>query len=99
RDRNVTGVQTCALPISNTEIGRQSALKKHLRSIKQHIDELGQKKYERFMEKSPDFVLMFIPTEPAYNLALMADSGLYDYAFRKRSEERRVGKECKSRSG
>src|SRR5699024_780097 len=69
---------------ANTEIGRQSALKKHLRSIKQHIDELGQKKYEHCMEKSTDFVLMFIPTEPAYNLALMADSGLYDYAFRKK---------------
>ncbi len=70
----------------NAAAGReqQEALRDHIRSIKGHIDELGRKKYERLLAQSPDFVLMFIPIEPAYSLALMTEPGLYDNAFHKK---------------
>jgi len=59
------------------------ALKDHLLSIRRHVDELAPKHYERLFDHSPDFVLMFIPVEPAYGLALMEDSSLFTEAFRK----------------
>lgn len=57
--------------------------KEHIVSIKQHIDELSRKSYQDYVE-SLDFVMMFIPNEPAYILAMQLDSGLWDYAYRKR---------------
>lgn len=59
------------------------AEKEHIVSIKQHIDELSRKSYQDYVE-SLDFVMMFIPTEPAYILAMQLDSSLWDYAYRKR---------------
>ncbi len=69
---------------ANNKTEQQQALKDHLRSVKQHIEELSQKKYERFVDRTPDFVLLFIPLEPAYNLALINKKSLYETAFRKR---------------
>lgn len=59
------------------------ALREHLASVRRHVDELSPKQYEKLFERSADFVLMFIPVEPAYGLALAEDSSLFAEAFRK----------------
>ena len=56
-------------------------LKQHVASIKRHIDQLSSKKYEDLYIDSPDFVLMFIPIEPAFAIALQNDDSLYTKAF------------------
>lgn len=67
----------------NTEYEEQQLhLKAHLNSIKKHIDQLSAKKYEDLYEmESPDFVLMFIPIEPAFAIAINHDNSLYNKAF------------------
>lgn len=63
---------------------REINLKEHLTSIKRHVDQLSAKKYEDLYEiESPDFVLMFIPIEPAFAIAVNEDSTLYSKAFEK----------------
>jgi len=68
---------------SEQEEDKLLAEKEHIISIKKHIDELSQKSYQDYVE-SLDFVMMFIPNEPAYILAMRLDSTLWDYAYRKR---------------
>ncbi|QYA26790.1 DNA recombination protein RmuC [Gramella sp. MT6] len=59
-------------------------LKEHIRSLNNHILQLSSKKYEDLHEmKSPDFVLMFIPIEPALYLAQNADNTFFYTAFQK----------------
>ncbi|QIG89443.1 DNA recombination protein RmuC [Chryseobacterium sp. POL2] len=55
----------------------------HLASIKNHINELSNKAYDDF-DKSLDFVMLFVPSEAAYNAALQADTQLWNYAYDKR---------------
>ncbi len=59
-------------------------LKKHIESIRKHIKELSEKKYESLYEiNTPDYVLMFVPIEPAYLLALNKNNQLYMEALDK----------------
>ncbi|MCL1947356.1 MAG: DNA recombination protein RmuC [Chitinivibrionia bacterium] len=66
------------------EIIKEKALKEHISSVKKHIDELSDKKYEQiFGINSPDFVFMFVPLEPALTIAVAQNSALLEYALKK----------------
>ncbi|THF49860.1 DNA recombination protein RmuC [Flavobacterium supellecticarium] len=59
-------------------------LKEHVNSIKRHVEQLGSKNYhDLYQMESPDFVLLFIPMEPAFAIALNEDATLYNKAFEK----------------
>src|SRR5690606_4210797 len=63
---------------------QQSYLKEHVASIKRHIEQLSEKRYQDiYRMESPDFILLFIPIEPAFALALNFDNSLYNKAFEK----------------
>jgi DNA recombination protein RmuC len=70
----------------NTEQAFDQALvlKKHVQSIRNHIKELSEKNYHsEYGLKGLDFVLMFIPIEPAFSLAIQHDSGIFNEAYEK----------------
>lgn len=68
---------------AETEAERDQALKEHLLSLRKHINELSGKRYEEYTEGSPNFVMLFIPNEPAYTIALAHDPTLWEEAYRK----------------
>ncbi|HEY6144589.1 MAG TPA: DNA recombination protein RmuC [Flavobacterium sp.] len=66
------------------ETAKNRYLKEHVNSIKFHVENLGNKNYQDLYQiESPDFVLLFIPMEPAFALALNEDTTLYNKAFEK----------------
>ncbi len=66
------------------EILKAQFLKEHVNSLKRHVDQLSEKKYEDIYKiESPDFVLLFIPIEPAFAVAINSDNHLYNKAFEK----------------
>ncbi|NNM68639.1 MAG: DNA recombination protein RmuC [Gallionella sp.] len=69
---------------AETELQRDTALKRHLDSVRAHIKELAEKNYQQLYGlQSLDFVLMFIPVEPAFMLAVSHDSNLWQDAWKK----------------
>lgn len=63
---------------------QQIHIKEHVNSIKRHIDQLSDKNYQDiYRVESPDFILLFIPIEPAFAIALNQDNNLYNKAFEK----------------
>lgn len=59
-------------------------LKKHIQSIRKHISLLSEKNYQDlYTMRGLDFVLMFIPMEPAFSLAVQHDASLFNDAYEK----------------
>jgi DNA recombination protein RmuC len=69
---------------ADTDAERESALKRHKESVRNHVKGLSEKNYQKLYGlKSLDFVLMFVPIEPAFMLAISNDSELWDDAWKK----------------
>jgi DNA recombination protein RmuC len=63
---------------SENEIEKEAFLSKHIKSIRDHFKDLSAKKYDALYEiNSPDYVLMFVPIEPALMIALNKVNDLY----------------------
>ena len=66
------------------DVQKNIYLKEHVNSVKRHVEQLSDKRYQDIYQmESPDFVLLFIPIEPAFALALQEDLNLYNKAFEK----------------
>lgn len=64
---------------------RAASVAEHARAVRTHVDQLSAKRYEDTGKLiTPDYVLMFVPLEPAFTLALETDSSLYEWAFDRR---------------
>ena len=63
---------------------RSSFLQKHIQCLKNHIDELSAKEYQKLLkEEALDYVVIFIPIESAFVEAIKEEPTLYDYAYKK----------------
>ena len=68
----------------HTRTGENEDLKEHLQSVKNHVKELESKDYSRLYKiRSPDFVFMFVPLEPAYITAIKSEENLSFWAWKK----------------
>lgn len=65
------------------DASRALFLKEHVASVRRHIDELAGKRYDKYNINSLDYVMLFIPNEPSYFMAMEADSSLWNYAYKK----------------
>lgn len=62
----------------------QLAMAEHLKAVRKHIDDLASKDYTNLIGmRSPNFVLMFMPIEPAYIEALKSNKDLFEYGYKK----------------
>ena len=68
---------------AESEAERRVAMAAHIASVRQHFKELSSKKYQQLMQ-SPDFVVMFVPNEPAFLDALKEDHTIWSDAYDKK---------------
>lgn len=69
---------------ASSEEEKSSALDRHIRSVRKHIDELARKEYAKKNARSfADYVLMFMPRDMAFRVALEADPMLWQEAYKK----------------
>lgn len=65
------------------DVERARLLKEHTASVRRHIDELAAKSYDKYNIHSLDYVMLFIPNEPSYFVAMEADNTMWNYAYKK----------------
>lgn len=75
-------VSYCEAQQDQDDTRAKLAMSAHILSVRNHIGELGRKSYQKAIA-SPDFVIMFIPNEPAFLLALQGDNALWQEAYKK----------------
>ncbi|NGM86596.1 DNA recombination protein RmuC [Parapusillimonas sp. SGNA-6] len=69
---------------ADTDAEAKAALDAHVRAVRHHIDDLCRKDYSNLVGmRSPSFVLMFMPIEPAYIAALKHSRELFDYGYQR----------------
>jgi DNA recombination protein RmuC len=61
-----------------------NCLKEHIRSLRNHIDGLSGKNYPKYAGQALDYVILFVPVEPAFLIAVKEDAQLWKYAYDKR---------------
>jgi DNA recombination protein RmuC len=69
---------------AKSEEEKISHLKAHVVSIRQHLRGLSDKNYQSISDRTLDFIIMFIPIEPAYILAIQSEKNLYEDALDRR---------------
>ncbi|MGL5683471.1 MAG: DNA recombination protein RmuC [Marinifilaceae bacterium] len=69
---------------AQSDIERQHHLQLHIQSVRKHVDELANKNYNHYSNDVLDSVMMFMPNEGAYMVALQHDDQLWNYAYKKR---------------
>jgi len=71
---------------SEDEEEKERHLKEHVASVRRHVQDLSSKNYQKLYQiNSPDYVLMFVPIEPAFMLAIQADPDLMAWAVEKKN--------------
>lgn len=68
---------------AESDAAARAAMAAHVASVRQHVKELGSKQYQQYMQ-SPDFVIMFVPNEPAFLDALKEDNTIWSDAYEKK---------------
>ena len=63
-------------------VAREAALVAHVASVRKHVKELSGKRYQDLLEKAPEFVIMFVPNEPAFMCALQNAPNLWAEAYK-----------------
>lgn len=81
-DAKVSLVSYERLVSAETEEEKEIHLKQHILSLKAHVQGLSGKNYQDLYQiNSPDFVLLFIPIESSFALAVQQDAELFNYAW------------------
>jgi DNA recombination protein RmuC len=81
-DSKVSLVAYNAYVNSEDENEKQKHLKEHINSVRNHVKQLSEKKYQTSSEfNTPDFVLLFMPIESAFSAAIQNDQDLFAYAW------------------
>jgi DNA recombination protein RmuC len=66
------------------EASRETYLRDHTRQVRDHVRALGSKAYWSRFSPTPELVIMFVPGEPLFSVALQRDATLFDYAVEQR---------------
>ncbi len=67
---------------AETEKEKEKYIKEHLTSIKNHIKELSEKKYQLLEGlNTPEYVLLFVPIEASFSIAIQEDRDIFNYAW------------------
>jgi len=81
-DSKVSLVAYERLMNADNEKDRINFVKEHLQSVRSHIKNLSEKHYQHSPNfNSPDFVLLFVPIESSFSIAVQEDQDLFSYAW------------------
>jgi DNA recombination protein RmuC len=84
-DSKVSLIAYEAFVSSQDENARMNFIKEHISSVRSHIKQLSEKNYSSAPDlNTPDFVLLFVPIESSFSVAVQADQELFNYAWERK---------------